>query len=169
MNIPFGDLKRNYFQLKKEIDQAVQRVLDSGWFILGRELLAFEGQFAGFLDVQHAVGVGSGTEALHLALLACGVEPGDEVITVPNTAVPTLSAITFANAKPVFVDIDPITYCMDANLIEERISDKTKVILPVHEKILAKQSISPFTKKSQIFLSRYFKQFADFTLFHSFY
>src|SRR3990172_10731600 len=127
MDIPFGDLKRNYFQLKKEIDQAVQRVLDSGWFILGRELLAFEGQFAGFLDVQHAVGVGSGTEALHLALLACGVEPGDEVITVPNTAVPTLSAITFANAKPVFVDIDPITYCMDANLIEKKFPTKQKL------------------------------------------
>jgi dTDP-4-amino-4,6-dideoxygalactose transaminase len=132
MNIPFGDLKRNYFQLKKEIDQAVQRVLDSGWFILGKELLAFEEQFAAFLEVRHAIGVGSGTEALHLALLACDVEPGDEVITVPNTAVPTISAISFANAKPVFVDIDQKTYCMDASLIEEKISNRTKVILPVH-------------------------------------
>ena len=132
MTIPFGDLGRQYKALKPEIDSAIQRVLDSGWFILGKELENFERSFARFVGSQYALGVGSGTEAIHLALVACGVSNGDEVITVPNTAVPTLSAISFANARPVFTDIDPQTLCMDVNSLESRITAKTKAIVPVH-------------------------------------
>lgn len=132
MKIPFGDLKRHYQTYKTEIDAAVARVLESGWFILGRELEAFEQAFAEYLGVPYAVGVGSGTEALHLALVASGVEPGDEVITVPNTAVPTISAISFANAVPVFVDVDRHSYCINTEMIEEKISERTRAIIPVH-------------------------------------
>ena len=132
LNIPFGDLKRHYAAIKPQIDAAVRRVLDSGWYILGAELEAFERQFAAHVGSPFAVGVGSGTEALHLALLAAGVQPGDEVITVANTAVPTLSAISFAQATPVFVEIDPQTYGMDAADIEAAITPKTRAIIPVH-------------------------------------
>jgi len=132
MNVPFGDLKRRYQAIKSEVDAATARVLESGWYILGEELARFESQFADYLRVPYAIGVGSGTEALHLALVACGVRQGDEVITVPNTAVPTISAISFANATPVFVDIDPQTYCMDVSKIEAKITRRTKVIMPVH-------------------------------------
>ncbi|MDZ7316544.1 MAG: DegT/DnrJ/EryC1/StrS family aminotransferase, partial [candidate division KSB1 bacterium] len=127
--IPFGDLKRHYERIRPQIDQAVQRVLASGWFILGRELEAFEQSFAQHIGSRFAVGVGSGTEALHLALLAAGVKPGDEVITAPNTAVPTLSAISFAGAVPRFVDIDPQTYCLDAFKLEAAITPRTKAIV----------------------------------------
>ena len=130
--IPFGNLKRHYQVLKAEIDTAVHRVLDSGWYILGKELERFEREFAGYIGVPYAVGVGSGTEALHLALIASGVQPGDEVITVPNTAVPTISAISFANATPVFVDVDPATFCIDVGQIEQKITGKTRAIVPVH-------------------------------------
>ena len=131
-NIPFGDLGRQYKSIKNEIDEAVHRVLDSGWYVLGKELENFEQRFAEYNSSRFAVGVGSGTEALHLALVACGVQQGDEVITVPNTAVPTLSAISFAGAEPVFVDVDPQTYCLNVDLLETRITDKTKAIVPVH-------------------------------------
>lgn len=130
--IPFGDLKRHYERIRPAIDQAVHRVLASGWFILGHELEAFEQSFARHIGSRFAVGVGSGTEALHLALLAAGVKPGDEVITAPNTAVPTLSAISFAGAKPKFVDIDPQTYCLDASKLEAAVTRQTKAIVPVH-------------------------------------
>lgn len=130
--IPFGDLGRHYQSIKNEIDEAVHRVLDSGWYILGKELEKFEGRFAEFNHSNFAVGVGSGTEALHLVLVAGGIGAGDEVITVPNTAVPTLSAISFANATPVFVDIDPRTFCMDVSLIEAKITPRTRAIVPVH-------------------------------------
>lgn len=132
MNIPFGDLKRHYAGIKSEIDQAVQRVLESGWYILGSELEAFEKEFARWLGVDFAVGVGSGTEALHLALVAAGVKSGDQVITVANTAVPTISAISFAGAAPVFIDVDPVSFCMDPAKIEAAVSKKTKAIVPVH-------------------------------------
>lgn len=130
--IPFGDLKRQYDSIKTEVDFAVKQVLDSGWFILGKQVEGFEKEFAEYLEVKYAVAVGSGTEALHLALVALGVGSGDEVITVPNTAVFTVSAISFANAKPVFVDIDKNYYAMDAKKIEKAITKKTKAIMPVH-------------------------------------
>ena len=132
MSIPFCDLRRQYLAIKEEIDQAVTRVLNRGWFILGEEVLAFEEEFAAYCGAAYGVGVGSGTEALHLALLAYGVGPGDEVITVPNTAVATVAAIELAGATPVFVDIDPVTYNIDISQVEEKITPRTKVLLPVH-------------------------------------
>lgn len=125
-------MKRQYSALKPEIDTAIQRVLDRAWFVLGEEGEQFEREFAEYLGAKHGIGVGSGTEALHLALVACGVEAGDEVITVPNTAVPTISAISFANAKPVLVDIDPDTFTMKPDSLEAAITERTKAIVPVH-------------------------------------
>ncbi|MBN1559547.1 DegT/DnrJ/EryC1/StrS family aminotransferase [candidate division KSB1 bacterium] len=131
-DIPFGNLKRHYASIRDEIDAAVHRVLESGWYILGNELSQFEKEFADYVDVKHSIGVGSGTEALHLALVAAGVGRGDHVITVANTAVPTLSAISFAGAVPIFVDIDPDSYCINAAKIEAAITAKTRAIVPVH-------------------------------------
>jgi dTDP-4-amino-4,6-dideoxygalactose transaminase len=130
--IPFSDLKLQYLSIKDEIDASIQRVLTSGWFILGQEVLAFEEEFASYVGASYAVGVGSGTEALHLALLACGAGPGDEVITVSHTAVATVAAIELTGARPVFVDIDPRSYTMDASQVEGKIGPATRVILPVH-------------------------------------
>jgi len=130
--IPFYDMTRQYRALQPAIDSAVRRVFERAWFILGEEGQRFEEEFASYLGAKHGIGVGSGTEALHLALLACGVESGDEVITVPNTAVPTISAISFANAVPKLVDIDPATFTIDVNKLEAAITVRTKVIMPVH-------------------------------------
>ncbi|MFC1559876.1 DegT/DnrJ/EryC1/StrS family aminotransferase [Candidatus Margulisiibacteriota bacterium] len=130
--IPMVDFKREYLSIKAEIDGAIKEVFDSGWFVLGKQVESFENEFASYIGAKHAIGVGSGTEALHLALIACGVQKDDEVITVPNTAVPTVSAIDFAGAKPVFVDIDKDSYCMDPAEVEEKITKKTKAIMPVH-------------------------------------
>ncbi|HAK89629.1 MAG TPA: erythromycin biosynthesis sensory transduction protein eryC1, partial [Nitrospiraceae bacterium] len=132
MRIPFGDLKPQYFQLKKEIDGAVRQVIERGRFILGEEVEAFEKEFAEYCGCGYGIGVGSGTEAIHLALIALSIQPGDEVITVPNTAVPTVSAISFAGAIPKFVDINPDTYTIDVTKIESAITKKTKAIIPVH-------------------------------------
>ncbi|MBI4744256.1 MAG: DegT/DnrJ/EryC1/StrS family aminotransferase [Actinobacteria bacterium] len=130
--IPFGDLKRQYQTIKDEIDKAVFEVLESGWFVLGENLKNFEKDFADYCEASHAVGVGSGTEALHLALVALDLKEGDEVITVANTAIPTICAIVFAGGIPVFVDIDEKTFNMDAGRVEFLINKKTKAILPVH-------------------------------------
>jgi len=130
--IPIVDLKKQYETIKTEIDTAITEVFKSGWFILGRQVELFEQELAKYCGVKYAVGVGSGTEALHLALVSLGVKSGDEVVTVSNTAVFTVSAISFANARPVFVDIDPRYYTMDPAKIEKAITTKTKVILPVH-------------------------------------
>lgn len=132
MKIPFGNLKQQYEQLREQIDTATREVYDSGWFILGQQVQGFEANFAQYCGGKYAVGVASGTEALHLSLIACGVQPGDEVITVANTCVPTLSAVSFAGAVPVFVDIDEKTFTINPALVEERITPKTKAILPVH-------------------------------------
>ncbi len=130
--VPFFDLRRQYEKLKVELEDAFRRVFEKGNFILGENVRLFEEEFANYSDTKFAVGVGSGTEALHLSLKACGVGPGDEVITVPNTAVPTVSAISFAGAKPIFVDITSDIHTIDVEKIEEKITKKTKVILPVH-------------------------------------
>lgn len=132
LKVPFGDLKIHYRAYQQEIDQAVQRVLTSGHFILGGELERFERDFEAFLGVPYAIGCASGTEAIYLALAACGVERGDEVITVAHTAVPTISAISMTGATPVFVDIDPATYVMDVTKVEASITERTKAIVPVH-------------------------------------
>lgn len=130
--IPLLDLKAQYQNLKPEIDEAVGRVLADGAFILGPEVAAFEEEFAGYCGVRQAIAVNSGTSALHLALLAAGVGPGDEVITVPFTFAATVAAIRYTGATPVFVDIDPASFNIDADRVESAISDRTKAILPVH-------------------------------------
>lgn len=132
INIPFGDLKRHYQTIKHEIDRAIAGVLESGWFILGKQVERFEEEFAAFCGLPYGAGVNSGTDALYLALLACGVKEGDEVIIVPNTAVPTVCAIRMAGATPVFCDVRPDTLVMDPALIEDRVTPKTKAIVPVH-------------------------------------
>ena len=132
MKIEMVNLKRQYQNIKNDIDAAVHRVLDNGQFILGPDVAALESEVAQYLNVNYAVGVASGTDALHLALLACGIGPGDEVITSPFTFIATCEAITYCGAVPVFVDIDPKTYNINPTKIEEKISNKTKVILPVH-------------------------------------
>lgn len=130
--IPFVDLKAQYLGIKAELDAAVLRVLDSCQFTLGSEVAAFEEEFAAYCETAHGVGVNTGTSALHLALLAAGVGPGDEVITVPFTFVATVSAIDYTGAMPVFVDIDPVSYTMDVTAIEAAITPRCKAIVPVH-------------------------------------
>jgi len=132
LKVPFGDLSIHYQTYRSILDGAVQRVLESGHFILGPELVRFEAELAQFVGVEHAVGCASGTEAIYLALAACGVTSGDEVIVVAHTAVPTISAISMTGATPVFVDINPANYLMDTTQLESKITSRTKVIIPVH-------------------------------------
>ncbi|MEW6207228.1 MAG: DegT/DnrJ/EryC1/StrS family aminotransferase [Acidobacteriota bacterium] len=132
IQIPLVDLKAQYISIKSEIDAAIQRVIDSSSFILGKPVADFERDFAAFVGATSAVGVASGTAALHLALLALGVGPGDEVITTAHTFIATAEPISQVGAKPVFVDIDPQTYNLDANLVEAAITPRTKAIIPVH-------------------------------------
>ena len=130
--IPFLDLKAQYRQIKPEVDAAVARVIDSAQFVLGPDVAAFENRFAAYCNVDHCRAVNSGTSALHLALLAADVGPGDEVITVSMTFVATTAAILYSGAKPVFVDVDPVSWTMNPALIEAAITPRTKAILPVH-------------------------------------
>lgn len=132
MTVPYLDLGAQYRALKSEVDAAVLRVLESTQYILGPEVLAFETEFAAFTGTTQCVAVNSGTSALHLALLACGIGPGDEVITVPFTFVATVSAIEYAGATPVFVDVEPDHLTMDPARIEAAITPRTKAIMPVH-------------------------------------
>ena len=121
-----------YLTRKSEIDRAVKRVMDSGWYIQGEEVKAFEDEFATYIGVGFGIGMGSGTEALHLALAACHIGPGDEVITVSHTAVATVAAIEQAGATPVFVDIEPDFFTMDPRRVAVAVTAKTKAIIPVH-------------------------------------
>ena len=130
--IPFLDLKIQYQGIRPEIENAIARVLDNNQYILGPEVAAFEAEFARYCECSFGVAVNSGTSALHLALLAAGIGPGDEVITVPFTFVATTAAICYTGAKPVFVDIKPDSFTMDPAQIEGVITSKTKAILPVH-------------------------------------
>src|ERR1017187_3243844 len=130
--IPLLDLKAQYRTIKSELDAAVLGVLENAQFILGPEVAAFEKEFAGYCGAAEAIGVNSGTSALHLALLAAGIGPGDEVITTPFTFVATVAAIQYAGAPPVYVDIDPESYNLDPGKLESAITPKTKAILPVH-------------------------------------
>ncbi|MFM7175405.1 MAG: DegT/DnrJ/EryC1/StrS family aminotransferase, partial [Caldilinea sp.] len=132
MKIPFNELRSGYLACQQEIDAAVQRVLASGWYILGQETAAFEAEFAAYCGVAGCVGVNSGTDALYLALRACGVGPGDEVITVAHTAVATVAAIRMTGALPVLVDIDPHTYTMAPHALAEAITPATRAVVPVH-------------------------------------
>lgn len=130
--IPLIDLKTQYLSIKEEIDKAILRVLESSQFVLGDEVAAFEEAFAAYCGARHGIAVNSGTSALHLALLAVGIGPGDEVITVPFTFVATVAAIEYTGARPVFVDIEPRSYTIDVNQIKNKITKRTKAILPVH-------------------------------------
>jgi dTDP-4-amino-4,6-dideoxygalactose transaminase len=130
--IPFLDLKTQYLSIKKEVDEAVLNVLASTAYVLGPEVTKFEEEFAVFHNASHGVAVNTGTSALHVALLAAGVGPGDEVITVSMTFIATASAISYTGATPVFVDVDPQSFTMDASQIEAKITPRTKVLLPVH-------------------------------------
>lgn len=141
MKVPFLDLKAQYESLKYEINDAIQQVLDSCAFAGGPFVEAFEKQFAAYCGCEHCIGVGSGTDALWLSLLALGVGPGDEVITVPNTFIATAEAISFCGAVPVFVDIDEKTYTMDPQKLEDYLQtrnpepgtrNRPKAVLPVH-------------------------------------
>ena len=130
--IPFIDLKAQYSSIKEEVNTAVLKVLDSTQFILGDEVMAFEQEFAAYSGAAEGVALNTGTSALHLAFLAAGIGPGDEVITTPHTFVATVAAIVYTGATPVFVDIDPVSFTIDVTQIESAITSKTKAIAPVH-------------------------------------
>lgn len=130
--IPFVDLKAQYLGIKEEIDTAIAGVVESCQFILGEQVEAFESDFSDYCQTRYAAGVNSGTSALHLALLAAGVRPGDEVITVSDTFVATAAAIRYTGARPVFIDINPHSCTMDPARLESAITTRTKVIMPVH-------------------------------------
>jgi dTDP-3-amino-3,4,6-trideoxy-alpha-D-glucose transaminase len=130
--IPQANPKAQYLVHKEEIDAAIARVLEAGRYILGEECAAFEREFAQYIGVRYAVGVGSGTEALHLALAVCGAGPGDEVIAPAHTAVATVAAVELTGATPVLVDIDPKNFDLDPNKLEAAITPRTKVVIPVH-------------------------------------
>jgi dTDP-4-amino-4,6-dideoxygalactose transaminase len=132
MQVPFLDLKAQNDPLRAEILASIGEVLDRNAFAGGPFVAKFEEEFAAFCRARHAVGVGNGTDALWFALLALGVGPGDEVITVPNSFMATAEAISFCGAKPVFVDVDEETYTMDPALLERAITPRTKAIIPVH-------------------------------------
>jgi dTDP-4-amino-4,6-dideoxygalactose transaminase len=130
--VPYFDLKAEYASLRDEVLTALDRVCRNASFILGEEVEAFEKQFAALCETKHCIALNSGTSALHLGLLALGVQPGDEVITTPNTFIATAEAITYCGARPVFVDVDPATANLDPKLIERAITRQTKAIVPVH-------------------------------------
>jgi dTDP-4-amino-4,6-dideoxygalactose transaminase len=130
--VPFLDLKAQYASIKPEIEAAVLKVLATTTYVLGPEVEAFEKEFAAKHNVKYAVAVNTGTSALHVALLAAGIGPGDEVITVSMTFIATVSAIRYTGATPVFVDVDPDTCTMDVSQIEAKITPRTRAIMPVH-------------------------------------
>ena len=130
--VPFLDLRAAYLELQEEIDETVARVLASGSYLLGKELQGFESDFAEFLGAEHCVGVGNGLEALHLALRALGVGPGDEVLVPSNTYIATWLAVSYAGATPIPVEPDERTYNMDAGRLEAAITGRTRAIMPVH-------------------------------------
>ncbi len=132
MNIPMVNLKSQYQALKQEIDSALIDALSATQFILGPNVQAFEQEAADYLGVKHAIGVASGTDALHLALVAAGIGEGDEVITTPFTFIATAEAISYVGATPVFVDIDANTFNFDLNQVEQAITGKTRAVIPVH-------------------------------------
>ncbi len=132
MKVPFLDLNAPYRELKSELDSAYQRVMSSGWFIMGAEVEAFEREFAASCGVKHCVGLGNGLEALHLILRAYGIGDGHEVIVPANTYIATWLAISYSGATPIPVEPDAYTYNLDPALLEAAITDKTKAIMPVH-------------------------------------
>src|SRR4051812_24600792 len=132
MKVPFVDLKALHAPIAADLSGAIDRVMRNTSFVQGAEVKAFEDAFAKYNGIRHCVAVNSGTAALHLALLGLGIGPGDEVITVTHTFIATSEAISAVGAKPVFVDVDPVTYTMDPAKVEAAITSRTRAILPVH-------------------------------------
>ncbi|NCC37708.1 MAG: erythromycin biosynthesis sensory transduction protein eryC1, partial [Chloroflexia bacterium] len=132
MTIPFLDLQAAYLELKDELDAAYQRVMASGWYILGPEVEAFENDFAAYCEAAHGIGVASGLDALHLALRACDIGPGYEVIVPSHTFIATWLAVSQAGATPVPVEPIEATYTIDPARIEAAITPRTRAIIPVH-------------------------------------
>jgi len=132
VQVPYLDLKAQYQSIKPEIDAAIARVLESCQFVLGSEVAQFEQNFAAYCETSDCIALNSGTSALHLALLAAGVGPGDEVITVPFTFVASVAAVLYAGSRPVLVDIEPRSFTMDPAAVEKAITHRTKAVLPVH-------------------------------------
>ncbi len=132
MNVPFADLKKQYLSIKEEIDKAIFNVIENSSFIMAEPLFEFENEFAKFCNAKHAIGVSNGTNAISLALQACNIKRGNEVITVPNTFIATTEAITKIGGRIKFIDIDEKTYLMDLNKLESAINPNTKAIIPVH-------------------------------------
>ncbi|WP_396187558.1 DegT/DnrJ/EryC1/StrS family aminotransferase, partial [Flavobacterium sp.] len=130
--IPFLDLKKINSSHSKEIEDAIMRVVKSGIYVLGDEVLAFESEFAHYSEVKHCIGVANGLDALHLILKAYGIGEGDEVIVPSNTFIATWLAVSQAGARPIPVDPNPYTHNIDVNLIEQAISPRTKAVMPVH-------------------------------------
>ena len=130
--VPFVDLQAQYKSIKGEIDEAIARVLDSSAFVLGREVESFEAAFAEYVGARFCIGVNSGTAAIQLAVMACGIRAGDEVIVPANTFFATAEAVSTAGATPVFVDADPVSYTIDPNRIAAAITPRTRAIMPVH-------------------------------------
>ena len=132
MNIPFVDLKAQYQSIKEEIDSTIQNVINDTAFIKGKYVQKFEEEYAEVYGVKHVISCANGTDAIYITLKALGIGQGDEVITVANTWISTSETITQTGAKPVFVDIHPDYYTIDVSKIEEKITTKTKAIIPVH-------------------------------------
>jgi dTDP-4-amino-4,6-dideoxygalactose transaminase len=132
MNVPFLDVKASYLELQEELDTAFRRVMDSGWFILGEEVEAFERAFGGYCGAKHCIGVGNGLDALILILRGYGIGPGDEVIVPANTYIATWLAVSYVGAKPVPVEPDPATYNIDLDRIEEALTPRTRALIAVH-------------------------------------
>ena len=154
MKITFSNPKAQYLSHKKEINKAILKVLESGYYILGQELNLFEKEFSKYIGCKYGIGVGSGTEALHISLKAYDIGPGDEVITVSNSAVATVQAIELVGATPVLVDIESEFYTIDSNKIEKAISEKTKAIIPVHlyGQAADMKSITKIAKKHKLLI-----------------
>ncbi len=152
MNVPFLDVKASYLELRNELDIAYQRVMASGWYILGEEVERFESEYAGYCGVKHCIGVGNGLEALHMILRAYEIGQGDEVIVPANTYIATWLAVSYAGATPVPVEPDPRTYNLDPQRIDQTISRRTKAIIPVHlfGQIAAMDEIYDIAKKRDL-------------------
>ena len=130
--IEFAGLKQEYNEISRQIKKAIGRVLSRAWYVLGEELAGFEEEFSSYVGTRYGIGVNSGSDALLLALRALGIGEGDEVLTVSHTFISTVDGIVRNNAEPVFVDIDADTFCIDASKMEEKITERTKAIVPVH-------------------------------------
>lgn len=154
MKVPFIDLKAQYLSIKEDIDQAKQAVMDDMFFIEGPRVTQFEEDFANYVGGGYCVGCSHGTDALMIALLAAGIGKGDEVIVPALSWISTAAAVSRVGATPVFIDIDPVSYCIDVNQLEEKITSKTKAIIPVHlyGQLADMESISNIAKKHHLFV-----------------